>query len=45
MAIPGLIGVAVCMLAHSFRYDTDYYIPVDEIQRTEAAAKGAILNG
>ncbi|GIO12869.1 cytochrome ubiquinol oxidase subunit I [Cohnella xylanilytica] len=38
MAIPGLIGVAACMLAHSFNYDTDYYIPVDEIKRTEAAA-------
>ncbi|TVY07900.1 cbb3-type cytochrome c oxidase subunit I [Paenibacillus cremeus] len=39
IAIPGLIGVAVTMLAHSFNYDTDYYIPVDEIQRTEAAAR------
>lgn len=38
MAIPGLAGVAVCMLAHSFRYDTDYYVPVDEIIRTEVAA-------
>src|SRR5690606_30238856 len=45
MWIPGLIGVAVCMLVHSFRYDTDYYIAVDEVKRTEAAAKGAVLNG
>lgn len=39
-AIPGLVGVAVCMIARSFTYDTDYYIPVDEIRRTEAAWKG-----
>jgi cytochrome aa3-600 menaquinol oxidase subunit I len=38
MAIPGFIGIVVCMLAHSFNYKTDYYIPVDEIKRTEAAA-------
>lgn len=42
MAIPGLIGVAACMLAHSFNYDTDYYIPVDEIERTEAAARRGV---
>lgn len=41
MAIPGFIGVAACMLARSFSYDTDYYIPVDEIERTEAALRGA----
>ncbi|CAM4328684.1 cbb3-type cytochrome c oxidase subunit I [Paenibacillus alkaliterrae] len=40
MIIPGLIGVAVCMLIRSFSYDTDYYIPVDEIERTEAALRG-----
>jgi cytochrome aa3-600 menaquinol oxidase subunit I len=38
LAIPGLIGVAVCMIVHSFRYDTDYYIPVSEIKSTEASA-------
>ncbi|MBB6733072.1 cbb3-type cytochrome c oxidase subunit I [Cohnella zeiphila] len=42
LAIPGLVGVAVCMLAHSFNYDTDYYIPVDEIKRTEAAARRGV---
>ncbi|MWC27376.1 cbb3-type cytochrome c oxidase subunit I [Paenibacillus sp. MMS18-CY102] len=42
MAIPSMAGVAICMLARSFSYDTDYYIPVDEIKRTEEAAmKGA----
>ncbi len=38
IAIPGFIGIAVTMLAHSLNYDTDYYIPVDEIKRTEAEA-------
>ncbi|GIQ62939.1 hypothetical protein PACILC2_15070 [Paenibacillus cisolokensis] len=41
MAIPSLIGIAICMLVHSFNYDNDYYIPVDEIKRTEASLKGA----
>lgn len=39
LIITGLAGVAVCMLAHSFNYDTDYYIPVDEIKQTEALAR------
>ncbi|GFN32823.1 cbb3-type cytochrome c oxidase subunit I [Paenibacillus xylaniclasticus] len=38
MVIPSLVGVAVCMIARSFTYDDDYYIPVDEIERTEKAA-------
>jgi len=42
MAIAGLVGVAASMLAHSFNYNTDYYIPVDEIKRTEAAARGTV---
>lgn len=42
IAIPGLAGVAVCMLVHSFNYKTDYYIPVDEIKRTEAAARRTV---
>ncbi|MGO4541466.1 cbb3-type cytochrome c oxidase subunit I [Paenibacillus sp. 2TAB19] len=41
MAIPGFIGIVACLLARSFTYDTDYYIPVDEIERTEAALRGA----
>lgn len=36
MALIGLIGVAACLLIRSFQYDTDYYIPVEEIKRTEA---------
>lgn len=39
--IPGLLGVAACMIARSFySYDADYYIPVDEVKRTEAAIRG-----
>ncbi|MFC5647674.1 cbb3-type cytochrome c oxidase subunit I [Paenibacillus solisilvae] len=42
--VAGLAGVAICMLAHSFNYDTDYYIPVEEIERTEAEArKGKVI--
>lgn len=41
LAIPSMIGVLLCMLARSFSYDTDYYIPVDEIRETEATLRGA----
>jgi cytochrome aa3-600 menaquinol oxidase subunit 1 len=37
MGVFGLAGVAICLLLRSFEYDTDYYIPVDEVKRTEAA--------
>ncbi|MCP1312647.1 cbb3-type cytochrome c oxidase subunit I [Paenibacillus tyrfis] len=40
LTVSGLVGVAVCMLVHSFNYKTDYYIPVEEIKRTEAAMRG-----
>ncbi|WP_374019256.1 cbb3-type cytochrome c oxidase subunit I [Paenibacillus thiaminolyticus] len=40
MTVAGLAGVAVCMLVHSFNYNTDYYIAVEEITRTEAALRG-----
>lgn len=38
MAIPGLIGVGICLIARSFQYKIDYYVPVSEIEETEAAA-------
>ncbi|GAB2670143.1 cbb3-type cytochrome c oxidase subunit I [Paenibacillus thermoaerophilus] len=41
MIIPGLAGVVICMLIRSFSYDTDYYISVEEIERTEAKLRGA----
>lgn len=37
MAVIGLIGVGICLLARSFQYDTDYYIPVEEVKSTENA--------
>ncbi|MHB0883972.1 cbb3-type cytochrome c oxidase subunit I [Paenibacillus sp. SEL1] len=41
--IPGLIGVAICMICRSFfSYDGDYYIPADEVKRTEAAIRGSV---
>ncbi|ANS73374.1 cytochrome ubiquinol oxidase subunit I [Paenibacillus yonginensis] len=40
--IPGMIGVAICMIARSFSYDTDYYIPVEEVERTEEAIRGSV---
>jgi len=39
MGFAGLIGVALTLYARSFQYDTDYYIPVDEIERTEKALR------
>jgi cytochrome aa3-600 menaquinol oxidase subunit 1 len=42
MAIPGLIGVAVCMLVHSFTYDNEYWIPADEVAKTESALRGTV---
>jgi cytochrome aa3-600 menaquinol oxidase subunit 1 len=37
MGILGLLGVGACLVRRSLDYHTDYYIPVDEIRRTEAA--------
>jgi cytochrome aa3-600 menaquinol oxidase subunit 1 len=39
MGIIGLIGVAITLYARSFQYDTDYWIPVEEIERTEKALR------
>ncbi len=33
----GGLGVAFCMFRRSFEYDTDYYVPVDEVVHTESA--------
>ncbi|WP_217593127.1 cbb3-type cytochrome c oxidase subunit I [Cohnella sp. GbtcB17] len=38
LIVPGAIGIAATMLYHSFNYDTDYYVTVDEIKKTEAKA-------
>ncbi|PYI57242.1 cbb3-type cytochrome c oxidase subunit I [Paenibacillus flagellatus] len=42
MAIPGFIGVAACMLVHSFTYDNEYYIPAEEVIKTEAELRGTV---
>ncbi|MCP1136183.1 cbb3-type cytochrome c oxidase subunit I [Paenibacillus polysaccharolyticus] len=43
--ITGLAGIAISMLVHSFNYDTEYYIPVDEIKELEERArKGTVVN-
>ncbi|MDQ6598317.1 cytochrome ubiquinol oxidase subunit I [Bacillus salipaludis] len=39
MGVIGLIGVAITLFTRSFQYDTDYYIPVEEIERTEKALR------
>jgi cytochrome aa3-600 menaquinol oxidase subunit I len=33
----GGLGIAYCMYRRSFEYDSDYYIPVDEVVHTESA--------
>lgn len=40
LAIPGLIGIIACMIARSFTYNDDYYIPAEDVRRTEAALRG-----
>ncbi|WP_028401748.1 cytochrome aa3 quinol oxidase subunit I [Ectobacillus panaciterrae] len=37
MGLIGLTGVGICLLARSFQYKKDYYIPIDEVKRTEAS--------
>lgn len=36
-AVLGLVGVAGILIARSFQYDTDYFIPAEEVRHTEAA--------
>ena len=40
VAIFGLLGGVVMMIVRSFDYDDGYYVPVDEIKRTEKKARG-----
>ncbi|SDW39196.1 cytochrome aa3 quinol oxidase subunit 1 apoprotein [Marinococcus luteus] len=40
LAIPGLIGVIICMVIRSFDYDEGYHVPIEEIKRTEEQARG-----
>ncbi|GKX56556.1 cytochrome ubiquinol oxidase subunit I [Leminorella grimontii] len=50
MAIVGLIGMAVTYIAYTFNDNTDYYVPVDEIekieqQRFEQLSKAGVNHG
>lgn len=36
-SVIGLLTVAICLFHRSFDYDTDYYIPVEELEHHEAA--------
>ncbi|MDQ0188623.1 cytochrome aa3 quinol oxidase subunit I [Alicyclobacillus cycloheptanicus] len=37
MAVIGLLGVLACLLFRSLEYDTDYWIPAEEVEHEEAA--------
>lgn len=37
IAIAGFLGVGLCLILRSFEFDTDYYIPVEEVEEIEAA--------
>ncbi|WP_274364884.1 cbb3-type cytochrome c oxidase subunit I [Paenibacillus thermotolerans] len=41
LTIPAMIGIAICMLARSFTYNDDYYIPVEDIKLPAAGYKEA----
>nr|NNM89365.1 cytochrome ubiquinol oxidase subunit I [Bacilli bacterium] len=36
LAALGMVGVVILLFSRSFEYDTDYYVPVDEVKHTEA---------
>ncbi|CDQ20109.1 cytochrome aa3 quinol oxidase subunit 1 apoprotein [Halobacillus karajensis] len=40
VAVFGLLGGIIMMIRRSFDYDDGYYVPVDEIKRTEKKARG-----
>ncbi|MBM7564794.1 cbb3-type cytochrome c oxidase subunit I [Paenibacillus sacheonensis] len=42
MAFTGLAGVGISLLVRSFTYDTDYYVPLEEVIETEKAAGRAV---
>jgi cytochrome aa3-600 menaquinol oxidase subunit 1 len=42
MAFAGLAGVGVTLLIRSLQYDTDYYIPVEEVRQIEKASGRAV---
>jgi cytochrome aa3-600 menaquinol oxidase subunit 1 len=44
LGILGFLGVGVCLILRSFEFDTDYYIPIEEVRHTEKAY-GRLLHG
>ncbi|MEK9211131.1 cytochrome o ubiquinol oxidase subunit I [Sphingomonas sp. 2378] len=45
LAALGLIGVVVVAIWHTFNYDRDYYIPVDEVVATESERRRLLGQG
>ena len=45
MAIAGLLGVIVTLIARTFDYNTDYYVPAEEVKRIEDEHSQAMAGG
>jgi len=45
MAIVGLLGVIVTLIARTFNYDADYYVPAEEVKRIEDGHSQAMAGG
>ncbi len=45
MAVVGLLGVVATIIARSFDYDTDYYVPAEEVKRIEDEHSQAMAGG
>lgn len=45
LAIVGVLGVAVTWIGHSFNDDTDYYVPVEQIETIESQRFAALKQG
>jgi cytochrome o ubiquinol oxidase subunit 1 len=35
LAALSFVGLVAAVIIHSFNYDRDYYVPVEEVERTE----------
>ncbi|MDQ0190812.1 cytochrome aa3-600 menaquinol oxidase subunit 1 [Alicyclobacillus cycloheptanicus] len=45
MSIVGGVGILLCLLARSLQENVDYYVPVDEIKRTEIHLREGVTHG
>jgi cytochrome o ubiquinol oxidase subunit 1 len=45
LAILSFAGVVVVSIAHTFNYNRDFYVPVDEIEKVEAERSRALAQG